>query len=183
MPERLDRVTVNVPDGDVTISWATREVLMGLLTEDENAAGIRARFEAVGASRPVDLTRDERLALRDMLGWCLGNDESPELQGLTDLYIAVNRGEPGEHIVGRFEQAGGLGSEGSRWRWMHWRDRQDPNDGPQHCFFCHTNIETGAVEAAWRAVDENDVEHWGCAGCFEKLHERFGWKVERPPAS
>jgi len=72
MPERFDRVTVNIPDGDVTISWATREVLMGLFAEDESAAGIRARFEAVGASRPVDLTRDERVALRDMLGWLLG---------------------------------------------------------------------------------------------------------------
>ena len=53
VPERLERITVNVPEGDVTISWATREVLMRLLAEDETAAGIRARFKAVGASRPT----------------------------------------------------------------------------------------------------------------------------------
>lgn len=33
-----------------------------------------------------------------------------------------------------------------------------------------------AVEAAWRAMTDNDFEQCVCAGCFEKLHERFDWK-------
>jgi hypothetical protein len=59
-------------------------------------------------------------------------------------------------------------------RWTHWRERLYPNDDHQHCVFCHTNIEDTAVTQAWRALDGNEVEHWVCGGCFEKLRYRLG---------
>lgn len=184
MPERLDRITVTVPDGDVSVSWATREELMRLLAQRDDTAAIRSRFDAVGASRPVELTREERVALRDLIGeWLYEEVGRPEEQGLTDLYIAINRGEPWEYSVEAFAagDAGDgpeLSSQNWRWRWMQWRDRRDPDDDHQHCRFCHTNIQDDAVSEAWCSHDQEDYERWVCAGCFEKLHERFGWKVE-----
>jgi hypothetical protein len=187
MPERLDHVTVTVPDGDVTVSWSTRQVLMDRLAQDENTAGLRARFEAVGASRHVDLNREERVALRDLIGeWLYEEHEIPEERGLTDLYIAVNRGEPWESVVEAFERGDSetgrrFGSQNWRWRWAQWRERQDPDDDHQHCVFCNTNIEDDALTEAWCSLDEDDYERWVCAGCFEKLRERFGWTVEPAP--
>ncbi len=184
MPERLDRVTVNVPDGDVTIGRATREVLMGILAQNEGAAVIRARFEAVGASRLVELTRGERVALRNLLGeWLLDDEDRPEEQGLTDLYIAVNRGEPWDGMVdiwdeGDAETGRGFGSGTWHWRWARWDERRYPDDDHQHCIFCHTNIEDDALTEAWLTLGDDDCERWVCAGCFDKLRDRFGWKVE-----
>lgn len=181
MPERLDRVTVLTPNGDVTFSWDTRGMLLSLLEQNEGAAEIRARFDAVGASQPVDLTHDG-LVLRDILGeWLTGRVVVPD--GISELYIAINMGEPHEEIVEMLAEADAeAGSENWPWRWTHWRDRTDAHDDHQHCMCCHTNIEDDAVTEAWRSLQENDVEVWVCAGCFEKLHERFGWKVE-PDAS
>ena len=101
MPERLDRITVSVPSGDVTVSWATRQVLMARLAQRDDTAAIRARFDAVGASGPVELSREERVALRDLIGeWLYEPDVPvPEYDELCDLYIAVNIGEPHEYRV------------------------------------------------------------------------------------
>ena len=84
-------------------------------------------------------------------------------------------GEPSEYTVEMFKD--GYGGPDWRWRWTHWRERLDPHDDHQHCVFCHTNIEDNAVTEAWRAFNEKGVEQWICAGCFETLHGRFGWKA------
>jgi hypothetical protein len=186
VPERLERITVAAPSGDVTITWDTRQMLMERLAQRDDTAGIRRRFDAVGASRSVELNRDERLALRGLLDEWLCDEKPPDEQELTDLYIALNKGEPSDAIVEMFAEADTeaeprLRSINWRWRWAHWRDRQDPNDDHQHCMFCHTNIEDDALTEAWCSVDANDYERWVCGGCFEKLRERFAWSVE--PAS
>lgn len=116
-----------VPDGDVTIRWVTREVR--LLRELDSAAGIAARFEAVGATATVELSRDERLALRDTVGEWLEDDEVPEQQGLIDPYIALNRGEPYDAIVELLSD--GFPDHTRRWRWTHCRDKARPARRPR----------------------------------------------------
>jgi hypothetical protein len=181
MPEGLDRITVIVPDGQVTVTWDTRQLLIDRLAQQDNTADIRARFEGVEASRPVELNRDERLALRDLLGEWLYDEEPPEEQELTDLYIALNKGEPWNDLVEMFAQADAEAEPRlppMTWRWARWRDRQDPDDDHQHCLFCRTNIEDDALTEAWCSLDEDNCEYWVCGGCFEKLRERFGWTPE-----
>ena len=83
MPERLEPVTFTVPMGTQTISWDAREVLLAKLEQKQteawlakhwpelgfksNAAAIRASIEAVGASRPVELSADETPLLCKLL--------------------------------------------------------------------------------------------------------------------
>jgi hypothetical protein len=176
VPERLDRVTVRTQNGEVTVSWESREELLSLLAE-EDPTDIRASFDAAGASRPVELRGDQRTALTHLLG------DTDTRSDLSELYIALNMGEPSEWLVaeweaGDAESGRGFGSQNWRWRWAHWRERRYEHDDHQHCGFCHTNIEDDAVTEAWLTLGDDDVERWVCAGCFEKLHARFGWRVD-----
>lgn len=69
MPERPGRVTIALDHGDVTMSWLGRQVLLGRL---QDAPEIRKAFEAVGATRPVELTPDQRAELLHVLEqWAL----------------------------------------------------------------------------------------------------------------
>ena len=56
MPERLNRVTVALKVGEAVISWASRDALMQRLQETGERYNIRHSFNAVGASRPVELS-------------------------------------------------------------------------------------------------------------------------------
>ena len=80
MPERLDRVAVTLAQRDVTISWDARQALMtrlydanikaGMMTFGESSDGLLRSFEAVGATRPVELTEAQRsLLLRVLVRW------------------------------------------------------------------------------------------------------------------
>ena len=56
VPERLNRVQVATRTaGTVTISWAARQELLERAHQWTEGAEIQRRFEAVGATRPVEL--------------------------------------------------------------------------------------------------------------------------------
>jgi hypothetical protein len=56
MPEGLDRVQVVTSQGTVEISWDTRTELLSRLRHHGGTMAIVRAFEAVGATRPVELT-------------------------------------------------------------------------------------------------------------------------------
>jgi hypothetical protein len=60
MPDRLDRVTVTTRYGDVELPWASRDALLQEIRHLESARSTIAKFEAVGATRPVVLEPDEK---------------------------------------------------------------------------------------------------------------------------
>jgi hypothetical protein len=92
MPERLDRVHVDVAGEIVMITWDERDVLLEELAWAAETKSIRVKFEAVGASRPVELDAEERTRLRTALDeW--GSDRlQPE--GIARLHTALVRAEP-----------------------------------------------------------------------------------------
>jgi hypothetical protein len=62
--ERLDRVAIATSRDVVELSWASRDSLLHEIRNlGENAKPIRAAFEAVGASRPVELSDAEQTTL------------------------------------------------------------------------------------------------------------------------
>ena len=61
---RLDRVQVDVAGNVVEITWAERDWLLNKINAVSGFESIVAKFEAVGASRPVKLDFDERARLR-----------------------------------------------------------------------------------------------------------------------
>jgi hypothetical protein len=88
---RLDRVEVNVAGEIVDITWDERDQLLGKLRILDGSETIVHNFEAVGASRPVELTDEQRLQLRVILElW--GVSVLPE--GLADLLMALVRADP-----------------------------------------------------------------------------------------
>jgi hypothetical protein len=64
---RLDRVHVNVAGEIVQITWDDREVLLEELAFAEGTKPLRERFEAVGASRAVELDAEQQAGLRAAL--------------------------------------------------------------------------------------------------------------------
>ena len=94
MPERLDRITVALSSGDVTLSWDCKEALMARLQHVQETAKIRSSFfEAVGAPRPVELSHGQRTALLLVLEtWSLdGDGYEPMPQGLSEFRNALCR--------------------------------------------------------------------------------------------
>jgi hypothetical protein len=90
---RLDRVQIDVADEIVEISWNERDVLLEELAFAADTKPIRVKFEAVGASRPVELDADNRSHLRKALDdW--GSDRlQPE--GIARLHEALKRADVG----------------------------------------------------------------------------------------
>lgn len=64
---RLDRVRVDVAGEVVEISWHERDMLLQELSFVAGSKTIREKFEAVGASRTVELDGVERSHLRAAL--------------------------------------------------------------------------------------------------------------------
>jgi hypothetical protein len=93
VPERLDRINIALSGGDVTLDWDTREALMRRLEHVRSTTKIRASFEAVGASRPVQLSGPQRTALLVTLEiWASdGAGQEPMPQGLYELRDALLR--------------------------------------------------------------------------------------------
>jgi hypothetical protein len=64
VPERLDRVAIATSRDVIELSWASRDSLLHEIRNlGENARPIRTAFGAVGASRPVELSRADQTAL------------------------------------------------------------------------------------------------------------------------
>jgi hypothetical protein len=61
--ERLDKVTVSLHSRDVELEWSTREALLAEMKHYASTHGIRDAFEAVGATRPVTLTVEQKIDL------------------------------------------------------------------------------------------------------------------------
>ena len=61
---RLDRVGIDIAGEIVEITWDDRDVLLEELAFAEGTKAIRERFEAVGASGPVELDAEQRARLR-----------------------------------------------------------------------------------------------------------------------
>jgi hypothetical protein len=61
---RLDQVHVDVAGDIVEIAWAERDWLLEKIRGVDGFETIVQKFDAVGASRPVDLDFDERARLR-----------------------------------------------------------------------------------------------------------------------
>ena len=64
MPERLDRVAIATSREVIELSWRSRDSLLHEIRNlGEDAKPIRTAFEAVGASRPVELSRADQTVL------------------------------------------------------------------------------------------------------------------------
>jgi hypothetical protein len=78
---RLDRVEIRLSRRVVRISWDSRTELLARLRRLESAGPIVRAFEAVGASRPVELDREQKATMYAVLDVWLQNvpvDEFPE---------------------------------------------------------------------------------------------------------
>jgi hypothetical protein len=86
---RLDRVRIDVAGETVEITWDERDTLLEELAWAAETKPIRVKFEAVGASRPVELDAANRLHLLKALDdW--GSDRlQPE--GIARLHEALRR--------------------------------------------------------------------------------------------
>jgi hypothetical protein len=91
MPERLDHVTVALSRGDVTIALEERQALSWRLSYVGEPAEIRTNFDAVGATRPVELNHGQRTALFAVLNeWSAGPEGyEPMPPGLHELRDAL----------------------------------------------------------------------------------------------
>jgi hypothetical protein len=88
---RLDRVEIRLNRRVVRISWASRTELLAQLRQLESARSIVQAFEAVGASRPVELDREQKATVYAVLDVWLQNvpvDEFPE--DVMDLRYVLN---------------------------------------------------------------------------------------------
>jgi hypothetical protein len=84
---RLDRVRVDVAGEIIEITWDERDTLLEELAFAEGTKPIRERFEAVGASRPVELDAEERARLRTALDdW---GDDRLQPEGIARLHAAL----------------------------------------------------------------------------------------------
>ena len=87
-----DHITIAMNRGNnVSIPWATCDLLLARLRSNEGAQGIVQAFVAVGAPRPVELTVLEKNVLfRELKHWSLisGFDAMPN--GLPDLQHALS---------------------------------------------------------------------------------------------
>lgn len=77
VPERPDTITVALSHGDIALSWETRQALMARLQHVSESSSLRAMFEAVGATRPVELNPAQRATLLGILEqWPTDGDDA-----------------------------------------------------------------------------------------------------------
>ena len=71
MPDRLDHISITVDRGGepnaVRLPWRSRELLLRKLRTTDGAEEIVKAFEVVGATRPVELTIEQKLVLYRLL--------------------------------------------------------------------------------------------------------------------
>ena len=78
----------------VEIAWAERDWLLAKIAVVSGFESVVAKFEAVGASRPVELDFDERARLRAPLEFW----EHELTDGLVRLLDALVRAAPDGHV-------------------------------------------------------------------------------------
>jgi hypothetical protein len=93
VPVRFNRVAVALTRGPVTLTWNERESICWLLRKRrdvDEAAEIRASFDAVGAFLPVELSYRQRIELLIVLEEFM-HDREPEsiAPGLYELRNAL----------------------------------------------------------------------------------------------
>lgn len=87
----LDRVQVDIAGEIVVISGDDRDVLLAELAFAEGTKSIRERFEAIGASRPVELDAEQRTRLRTALDdW---GEDRLQPKGIARLHAALARAD------------------------------------------------------------------------------------------
>ena len=90
LPERLDHVTIALTGGDVSVTWDTRQALLARLQSVRETVSLRASFDAVGASRPVELNDGQRTALLAALEeWSRDGTYDPMPEELLTLRAAL----------------------------------------------------------------------------------------------
>ena len=90
MPERLDRVAITTTRATIELPWSSRDRLLHEIRNLDGADKIRIAFEAVGASRPVPLGRDDQVILCNAIESWAGSvtvDELPD--GIWELRCAL----------------------------------------------------------------------------------------------
>ena len=93
MPERLDRVTIALPRGDVVIPWDSRDQLIDRMKHLEDAKSAIRAFKGAGASSPVKLDPEGKAVILDVINhWANelkdGYRDLPE--GIWDLRNALS---------------------------------------------------------------------------------------------
>ena len=97
---RLDQLHIDVAGSVVEIAWAERHWLLEKIRGVAGFQSIVDKFEAVGASRPVELNFDDRARLRAPLEFW--ERELPD--GLVRLLDALIQAAPGGSVgTPRFE--------------------------------------------------------------------------------
>jgi hypothetical protein len=88
--ERLDRVAVSTSRATIELPWGSRDQLLHELRHLDNAEPIRAAFEAVGATRPVPLSRaDELVLLNAIEAWLQSVTVDGLPEGIWELRCAL----------------------------------------------------------------------------------------------
>ncbi|SRR6266849_10831661 len=97
---RLDRVQVDVAGEIVEITWDERDALLRKIIPVAGCEAIVEKFEAVGATRPVELEDGERGHLRVALEFWEGVSVLPD--GIACLLAALVQADPGGHVATGF---------------------------------------------------------------------------------
>jgi hypothetical protein len=83
---RLDWIHVATAGGAVRFPWATRQELLERLRRAGRSLEVVRAFEAVGATRPVELTDDGRNVVLDTLSrWLDEGDGTVAPEGVAEL--------------------------------------------------------------------------------------------------
>ncbi len=84
MPERPDRVTIPLSRGDIVLTWDSRESVLEQLKHLDTCQPIRDAFDAVGGTRPVELRREQKITLFQIIEFW-ANETSGGYDGLPDV--------------------------------------------------------------------------------------------------
>jgi hypothetical protein len=91
MPERLDTVTVQTARGSLPLPWDSRQTLLAEILRDDALRPTVVAFEAVGATRPVEIPPEQVGRLIDALdAWAakLGCDIPEGIAALREALAA-----------------------------------------------------------------------------------------------
>jgi hypothetical protein len=88
MPERIDKITIATGRDTLTLPWSSRVALLDELQRYETGYEIRDAFTAVGASRPVELTNEQKTELLRVIEvW--GERTEGGMRGLAESILAL----------------------------------------------------------------------------------------------
>jgi hypothetical protein len=87
---RLDWVHVATSRGTIVIPWGSRDTLLQEIRRIDSANSIRKAFQDVGASLPVQLSRDDKAHLVELLNFWASEVSTAKLpEGIWDLRNAL----------------------------------------------------------------------------------------------